>query len=430
MPQVAFGVELSNEVVGEIQLILAVLFFGISFVLQRGAMVSGIPPLTYNAVRYSISMLVMLAYKGFELWWAKATASITGGSSSSKEYASVADQEGNTDGTGTDTLSITTDSSEINRKQSTNTWSEIFIWGSLLGVTSIGGSIGQQIGLVTVSAGKTAFITGLFVIVTPFAESVAPGYNVTVSRKCWMSAAVSVVGLALLSGCAEQDVCFGGAIGPGEILVFASMFMWVISILASDKGSKTCDVVWLSIVDFAITASVTSVIAYHYEPAVWEPPFALLLEGPHWRNMLLVGMTEAIAFNLANLGQEYTPPTRASLLYSMEGIAASIFGYVFLREMMTLIEMMGCALILGATVLSSLDIDLVDWDLKEEEEEQQQQQQLGGGGGRGEVAVKRAVAADTAAAAATTPDSKLQEVAAEQAGLFEQKRSFGSIEML
>jgi hypothetical protein len=69
---------------------IAVMAFGISFVLQRNAMLNGIPPLTYNACRYFVSTILLLIYKFFTLALGNSRSVDTSPSkSTSTKYSSV-----------------------------------------------------------------------------------------------------------------------------------------------------------------------------------------------------------------------------------------------------------------------------------------------------------------------------------------------------
>lgn len=307
------ALNLSNETAGEIELCLAVIFFGLSFVLQRSAMVEGMPPLTYNAARYAVATMAMVLYQGLELLWCKYNCSrcITNSYHLIERSEATFHQKKNTSTSNslemTDAADVSddgstavTDDTDADAHAATS-WGNIWLWGGVLGLTSVGGSVLEQLGLVTVRAGKTAFITGLFVIVTPFAESIIPGFNVSVSRKSWIAAGVSVMGLVLLSGCVGAQVCIGGAVGPGELMIFFAMFMWVASILATDKACKVCNVLWLSTVEFVITLVITSLLAVYFEPEAWKYPFTDVYNSR--MNIIAVGIVEAIAITLCNLGQ-------------------------------------------------------------------------------------------------------------------------------
>src|SRR4051812_33272730 len=52
----------------------------------------------------------------------------------------------------------------------------------------------------------------MYVVFVPIAEWVLSGFGDSLTIKTWFASLVSLYGLYLLSGCAEQEVCFGGAI--------------------------------------------------------------------------------------------------------------------------------------------------------------------------------------------------------------------------
>jgi hypothetical protein len=54
---------------------------------------------------------------------------------------------------------------------------------------------------------------------------------------------MNLIGLFLLSGCAESDVCISGSLGKGEQFVLISVIFWVVSIMVADAAVKQCDVV-------------------------------------------------------------------------------------------------------------------------------------------------------------------------------------------
>lgn len=108
---------------------------------------------------------------------------------------------------------------------------EICIWGIICGLGDSGASIFQQVGLVTVSADKASFIIGMYVVFVPLVIWLCPWCGDTgggaVTIWSWISVSLSLLGLYLLSGCAEGLVCVSGVVGQGEFFVFVSMLFWV-----------------------------------------------------------------------------------------------------------------------------------------------------------------------------------------------------------
>ena len=82
----------------------------------------------------------------------------------------------------------------------------------------------------------------------------------------------------------------------------------------------------------------------------------VLFEAPSWRQILdgwgtiaYVGiLSGGVAYTLQILGQQRTPPAIASLLMSFESVFAVLGGIVVLRQIPTMREWAGCALMFAA----------------------------------------------------------------------------------
>eukprot|EP01031_Cornospumella_fuschlensis_P035311 gene35311-42788_t len=315
----------SNEFTGEIQIMVSLLFFGASFIGQRYAMLQGM-------AKYGLGLAAN--YEKDE----KADKSLH--SNDPKNESNKEDKENDS----------TKDCCS----------KDLLIYGLGLGVANFAGSILQQIGLVTVTAGKTGFITGMYVVIVPIVEHLTPGFSSSLSVRAWVAAGLSFIGLFLLSGCAGHEVCFGGAIKIGEVTVFVSMLFWVVSIMMSDVGSKKVEVVLLTLVDFLTTTVITFLLALYLEPASWVYPYTHIRH--NIVSIVAVGFSEAVAFTLSTLGQMYTPPSRAALLFSLEAVVCAFLSYIFLDETLRPLEICGGFLMFSAALVSS-------WSFGEEEED-------------------------------------------------------------
>jgi len=243
-------------------------------------------------------------------------------------------------------------------------WKDLFFYGTICGVSNTFGSALQQMGLVTVTAGKTAFITSMYVVIVPLAEFVlqvfcASPEAVGITWRTWLSAFLSFVGMYLLSGCAETPAseCLGGAFGWGELFVFLSVFCWVTSIIASDAGAHKCNCITLTAFDFVVSACLGCFLAYLFEPEEWKYPFTSILSSGAMPYILIVGLTEAAGFTLSTLGQMFVAPSRTSLILTLESVTGAIMGYVFLNEMLTAIELVGACIMFGACCVSSIEVE-------------------------------------------------------------------------
>jgi drug/metabolite transporter (DMT)-like permease len=54
------------------------------------------------------------------------------------------------------------------------------------------------------------------------------------------------------------------------------------------------------------------------------------------------------------MGQNYSPPTHAAIILSLEGVFASISSYLFLGEVLSMREIMGCLLMLISTLVAKV----------------------------------------------------------------------------
>ena len=75
-----------------------------------------------------------------------------------------------------------------------------------------------------------------------------------------------------------------------------------------------------------------------------------------WHICVFLGLIECIAFVCAALGQVYSPPTHAAIIYSSETVWAILGGYVYLNEGLSSSDAIGCVLLVGATLCAKLDV--------------------------------------------------------------------------
>jgi drug/metabolite transporter (DMT)-like permease len=149
--------------VATFQLFFGTILFGVSFVGQKHAMTEGgIGPLTYTACRFVISTLLLVLFQ--PLLQYSFHSEVTSENSHSESF---------------DTSSVK---------------NELLKYAALGGFSSFSASNLQQIGLLTVSAGKAAFITGMYVVLVPIAEYFLPGFGSNLNWRVWVSVLVSFIG--------------------------------------------------------------------------------------------------------------------------------------------------------------------------------------------------------------------------------------------
>ena len=212
--------------------------------------------------------------------------------------------------------------------------------GSLCGVILFISATLQQVGLLYTTAGKSAFVTALYVVLVPLC-SVLLGRRFRANL--WISAVIAAAALYLL--CLNESL----TVGPGELLTLACALCFAIHILIIDHFSSRVDGVKLSCIQFAVCAVLAWVAAFLWESPSWNAIVQC------WLPIGYAGiLSSGVAFTLQIMAQKYTKPAVASLLMSLESFFAVLFGAVLLHERLSLREYAGCALMFGAIVLAQL----------------------------------------------------------------------------
>ena len=198
----------------------------------------------------------------------------------------------------------------------------------------------QQLGLLYTTAGKSGFITSLYIILVPIAGLL---FHRKVKPWIWGSVALAVARLYLL--CGSRDF----TIGKGELLTLGCAVAFTFHILLIDRVSPQVDGVRLSCIQFFVCGVISLV-------------FMACLEEPHWDAILQcwlpIGyagiLSSGVAYTFQIIGQAHTEPTVASLLMSLESVFAVIFGWLLLHQALSGPELLGCALVFTGVILAQL----------------------------------------------------------------------------
>ena len=210
--------------------------------------------------------------------------------------------------------------------------------GILCGLFMLIGTATQQIGLLTVSAGKSGFISSIYIVFTPL-FSVIVGSNV--KRRTVLCIALAMIGFAVMS----LKGGLGGAT-QGDWMTLISAAGFAAQIVAVNCFVDKDNAILISQAQFFFCGVAGLVVA-------------LIMEGPAWAGVLaglpvLLYQTfvpTAGGYTLQIIGQKYTDSSTAALIMSLEAVFAMIFGAIFLHELMSFREIAGAAIIFGATIL-------------------------------------------------------------------------------
>lgn len=221
-------------------------------------------------------------------------------------------------------------------------WTDPQLWktGLLCGIALFIASGLQQVALIYTDAGKAGFITAMYIVLVPllgliFHNRLHPGI--------WVSVALAVAGLYLLSAVGVSQI------NIGDILLMICAAAFAVQITLIDRLAGEVDGLRLNLVQFLVVAVLSGAVMVVWEEPSWPAISACALP------LLYTGvLSSAVGYSLQILGQQLLEPSAASLIMSLESVAAALFGWLLLEQRMSVTELLGCALVFAAVVLSQV----------------------------------------------------------------------------
>lgn len=285
--------------VGTLLLLTTALIWGFAFLAQKMGM-DHVGPFAFNVARNALAAAFLL---GILL-----TRSLLGG-------RRLADSFGRTERTG----------------------------GLWCGLALFVAAMFQQAALQYTTPGVCAFLTANYVLAVPV-------LGMLVGRRprgfVWPGVGMAVLGTYL--------ICMTGPVpmGRGELLTIACALCFGGHVLVVDRFVAQADVLALSGLQFLVCA-------------VLGLPFLLL---PSERAVLSLGslaaaagaisfcgiLSSGVAYTLQNFAQRRVPPALAAILMSLESVFGAFAGWLVLGDVLTARQLAGCALVLGAVLLSEV----------------------------------------------------------------------------
>jgi drug/metabolite transporter (DMT)-like permease len=274
----------SDETVPSVVLLSAVLIWGTTFVLVKDTL-QYVDPLSLVASRFAIAFLVLLAALLYK-----------------KEKVDF--------GTARD--------------------------GAILGILLLVGYASQTIGLNYTTPSKSAFITGLFVVLIPVFMLFL---GKRLARREWMAAIVAFAGLALLTYKPGFETNFGDMI----TLVTAASF--ALQIIFIGEYVKTRNLHALITVQLGVVAIIGMVLAGLTGPRITAQAVPAIL--------FLAFFATFFGFIAQAWAQKRVAQVKAGIILAMEPVFAALFSYVTAAEQFSAMQIAGSLLILAGIMLAS-----------------------------------------------------------------------------
>ena len=280
----------------DLALLLVAAIWGTTFALLRDS-VRILHPIDLMALRFSMAAVVLIALYGRRVWPVTRRAAIDG--------------------------------------------AHISLW---LGA----GYLTQVIGLATISASRSAFITGTYVAVVPIV-----GWFLTKTRPKF----AEYLGIALiLAGLYAFSSDAGFTLARGDLWTLGCSFTFGVQIVLTNMVVRKSDPMALSIIQIT-GAAVMGWILVAARGGIGTP----WAEIP-WGTLIYLSVAAtALVIALQTWALGRTTPIKATLIFSLEPVFAAIFAGLFFGERMLPREYLGGALILGGVIVSELWGHVAQW---------------------------------------------------------------------
>ena len=221
---------------------------------------------------------------------------------------------------------------------------DLIIGGLIVGVLTGGAIAAQQIGISLEGAGRSGFITSLYIIFVPLIGLI---FGKKVSPLILIAIVFSLTGLFLIN---NDGSSFKFSEGTWWLLGCA--ILYALQILVISYYTNKCDSIKLTIAQFLVAGII-------------EIPFMFIFETPNIQNVmkavipiLYCGiLSSGIGFTIQVYTQKQIEPTIASMIMALESVFAIIFASIILEEKYTPLEIIGCVAIFASVIITQLPID-------------------------------------------------------------------------
>ncbi|HTP01413.1 MAG TPA: DMT family transporter [Anaerolineales bacterium] len=214
-----------------------------------------------------------------------------------------------------------------------------FPWMAVAGTILFTAGAFQQAGLLSTTAGNAGFITSLYVVIVPFVMLI--GWR---ERPHWLA-----IIAALLAGLGAFLLSTGGTVQfrSGDLLELLGALFWSLHVVVVGKFAPGYDAISFSAGQLLVAGLMSLAMAMLFEGR------SLVISPPVMGAILYTAVISlGLGYTLQIWGQKHTPPTDAALLLSLESVFAVLGAWMLLGERLAPLQVLGCAIILLAVILS------------------------------------------------------------------------------
>ncbi len=212
--------------------------------------------------------------------------------------------------------------------------------GLILGILLFAGFASQTAGLVYTTASKSALITGVNLLIVPFAQYFIIKRKVGLEN--WIGVIAVLLGLFLLTNPAANGF------NKGDFITIICAFAWAFYIIYLDVFSRKNNLYALVLTQFIIVTVLSFIFAVAFEninDVVFSSTSIL--------GLLYTGiLATLLATFLGNKYQKDTSPIRAALIFTIEQPAAVILAIIILNDEFLALQIVGVLLMISGILFS------------------------------------------------------------------------------
>jgi drug/metabolite transporter (DMT)-like permease len=230
-----------------------------------------------------------------------------------------------------------------NIKRSLNKDKKIFInLAFLIGMSLFLGSALQQVALIYTDVANAAFFTIFYVPMVPIIIFFI--YKKPIHWSIWPSVFFCVMGGYLLTN------FYNATVRIGDTLVIIGAFFWSTHIIFTGKIIQKYNLpLTIGAIQTLIVSLLSLIIALIFEEFIWtnilKEKFQILYAGV---------LSGGLAFVLQIYAQKNISPAPSAIIFSLEGVFATIAAWFLLNQILDINNLFGCLFILLGVLLSQL----------------------------------------------------------------------------
>jgi drug/metabolite transporter (DMT)-like permease len=206
----------------------------------------------------------------------------------------------------------------------------------------------QTTGLKLTSASKSAFLTGLSVVLVPVFLAVF--WKRRVNRWTLVGVGSALVGLLLMTVPAGADAwAEWSSVNAGDLLTLGCAVAFAFHIIFLGRATGEHPFAQIAFLQTAMASVLmfATIPLLETVKVTWSPAVV-------WAIVVTGVLGTAVAFSVQAWAQQFTPATHTALIFTLEPVFAWLTSYVVLHERLGLRAGIGAGLILTGVLLSEL----------------------------------------------------------------------------